>query len=232
MKKVLLTLAMTLLASGAPGAELKVLSGNGSRPAVIELTAQFESSNKELAVIEGLLGAFILAMVPMRRWFLSRNFKIGLIGMLAAGAGIGFLTGLVASTGPINTPLFLAYGLTRGPFIATEATGSLAVYFTKSAVFQRFGALPWPMIVDGMIVGTSMMAGAWAGKRIVETRAGEALQSVDDLARRASLDRRDLKCLAAAGALEPLAGHRRRSRLSVNGSARPTTRVTASAWST
>jgi error-prone DNA polymerase len=48
-----------------------------------------------------------------------------------------------------------------------------------------------------------------AAKRIVETRAHEALQSVDDLAHRASLDRHDLKCLAAAGALETLSGHRR-----------------------
>jgi error-prone DNA polymerase len=47
-----------------------------------------------------------------------------------------------------------------------------------------------------------------AAKRIVEARARQPLQSVDDLAHRASLGRRDLKCLAAAGALETLSGHR------------------------
>jgi error-prone DNA polymerase len=56
-----------------------------------------------------------------------------------------------------------------------------------------------------------------AAKRIVEARAREAPQSVDDLAHRASLDRRDLKCLAAAGALEALAGHRRQAHWSVAG---------------
>ena len=43
-----------------------------------------------------------------------------------------------------------------------------------------------------------------AAKRLVEARAGQPLRSVDDLAHRAALDRRDLKCLADAGALEPL----------------------------
>ena len=42
-------------------------------------------------------------------------------------------------------------------------------------------------------------------------------ESVDDLAHRAALDRRDLRCLAAAGALAPLAGHRRQAHWSVAG---------------
>jgi error-prone DNA polymerase len=56
-----------------------------------------------------------------------------------------------------------------------------------------------------------------AAKRIVEARAREAPQSVDDLAHRALLDRHDLKCLAAAGALAPLAGHRRQAHWSAAG---------------
>jgi error-prone DNA polymerase len=55
-----------------------------------------------------------------------------------------------------------------------------------------------------------------AAKRIVEAR-GQPFQSVDDLAHRAALDRRDLRCLAASGALEALAGHRRRAHWSVAG---------------
>jgi error-prone DNA polymerase len=46
-------------------------------------------------------------------------------------------------------------------------------------------------------------------KRIVEARKRQPIQSTEDLAHRAALDRRDLKCLAAAGALEVLSGHRR-----------------------
>jgi error-prone DNA polymerase len=47
---------------------------------------------------------------------------------------------------------------------------------------------------------------AAAGERIVASRP---YVSVADLARRAGLNRRNLNCLAAAGALQTLAGHRR-----------------------
>ena len=56
-----------------------------------------------------------------------------------------------------------------------------------------------------------------AAKRVAEARRERAFDSVDDLAHRAALDRRDLKCLAAAGALAPLAGHRREAHWSVSG---------------
>jgi error-prone DNA polymerase len=50
---------------------------------------------------------------------------------------------------------------------------------------------------------------AEGAKRIVEARKRQPFQSTEELAHRAALDRRDLKCLAAAGALEALSGHRR-----------------------
>jgi len=48
-----------------------------------------------------------------------------------------------------------------------------------------------------------------AAGRIVEARAHGGFATVEELMRRAQLDRRELKCLAAGGALEPIAGHRR-----------------------
>ncbi len=47
-----------------------------------------------------------------------------------------------------------------------------------------------------------------AAQRIVDARTATAFAGVEDLARRARLDRRDLRNLAAAGALAALAGHR------------------------
>ncbi len=46
-------------------------------------------------------------------------------------------------------------------------------------------------------------------KRVVAARREHPFESVDDLAHRAALTRRDLRIIAAAGALAPLAGHRR-----------------------
>jgi error-prone DNA polymerase len=53
--------------------------------------------------------------------------------------------------------------------------------------------------------------------RLTAARAQKPFASVDDLAARSGLDARDLKCLAAAGALARLAGHRRQAYWDVAG---------------
>jgi uncharacterized membrane protein YfcA len=118
-------------------------------------------------LIDGALGAFFIAMIPLRRWLTARQLTARLWHLAAFGAVIGYLTGVVASTGPISVPLFLAYGLVRGGFLATEAAGSLAVYLAKAATFRQLGALPFEVIARGLVVGASVMAGSFVAKRFV-----------------------------------------------------------------
>ena len=117
--------------------------------------------------MEGALGAFFILMIPVRRYLLSHNLKLATWHLAVVGAGIGYLTGMVVSTGPINTPFFLAYGLVKGAFLATEAAGSLAVYGSKALVFRTFGALPLEAVARGLVIGTSLMAGSLLAKRFV-----------------------------------------------------------------
>jgi uncharacterized membrane protein YfcA len=119
------------------------------------------------ALIEGALGVFFLLMIPARRWLGARGMRLRAVHLLPIGAVVGFLTGIVVTTGPITAPIFLAAGLVKGAFIATEAAGSLAVYLSKAAVFRQLGALPAPVIVQGLFAGASLMAGAWLAKRFV-----------------------------------------------------------------
>jgi uncharacterized membrane protein YfcA len=118
-------------------------------------------------LIEGILGVLFLLMIPARRWLVARGMRIRAWHLTLVGAGIGFLTGLVASTGPINTPFFLAYGLVKGAFLATEALGSIAIGLTKAIVFQRFDALPLDTVMRGLIVGASLMIGSRLAKGFV-----------------------------------------------------------------
>ncbi len=60
-----------------------------------------------------------------------------------------------------------------------------------------------------------------AAERLVQARRISAFAGVEDLARRAALDARDLQCLAHADALQSLAGHRRRQLWSAAGQGRP-----------
>jgi hypothetical protein len=118
-------------------------------------------------IVEGILGAIFLVMIPARRWLMAQGLRIRAGHLTLVGAGIGYLTGLVASTGPINTPFFLAYGLVKGGFLATEALGSMAIGLTKTLVFRGFDALPLETVLRGLIVGASLMAGSRLAKGFV-----------------------------------------------------------------
>ena len=117
--------------------------------------------------IEITMGLFFLAVIPARRWLARHNLRINLWQLAIAGAVVGYITGIVVSTGPINAPFFLAFGLVKGAYLATEALGSLAVYISKTIVFRSFGALPVEIISKGLIIGSSLMVGSFLGKRLV-----------------------------------------------------------------
>lgn len=113
------------------------------------------------------IGLFLIAMVPLRHWLARHKLKVSLWQLALGGAIIGYLTGIVVSTGPLSVPLFLFYGLTRGAFLATEAASSLGLYLAKSVTFQRFGALTPAVLLKGLIAGSSLMVGAFVAKRFV-----------------------------------------------------------------
>jgi len=123
--------------------------------------------NLPVAVIDAGLGLFFLAMIPGRRWLAARRFRLGLWQLALAGAAIGYLTGLVLSTGPLSIPAFVAFGLTKGALLSTEAATSLLIYLTKVATFRSLGAMPFEILVKGVVVGSSLMAGAFIGKALV-----------------------------------------------------------------
>ena len=131
--------------------------------------------------VDVALGCFFLLMIPGRRWLGARQYKVPLWMLVPAGLAIGFLTGIVVSTGPITVPLFTAYGLLKGAFIATEAAASLAVYISKATTFRTFGALPTDMIVRGLITGSSVMAGTYLAKRLVERLSIATFQRLLDV---------------------------------------------------
>jgi len=126
------------------------------------------------------LGIFFVAMVPMRRWLSRRSIRFSLGQLSMIGAVVGFLTGIVVSTGPITVPVFMGYGLVKGAFLATEAAGSLAVYGAKVTVFNHFGALPERVIADGLLVGASLMLGTFAARRIVAQISASTFRLVVD----------------------------------------------------
>lgn len=116
-------------------------------------------------IVDIAIGLFLILMIPVRRWFASRRIKLSLLHLAMAGTTIGFLTGIVVTTGPITVPIFIAYGLVKGAFLATEAMSSLGVYAGKALAFQQLGALPLSIALKGLFTGSSIMAGTFVAKR-------------------------------------------------------------------
>lgn len=131
-------------------------------------------------LIEGLLGAFFIAMIPLRHWLLKKKLQLNLTHMAIAGLIIGYITGIVVSTGPLSVPLFLAHGLLKGAFIATEAASSLALYGVKLVVFHEFGVLPVTIMIKGLITGSTLMVGSWLSKRFVLKLSADRFQLMMD----------------------------------------------------
>jgi uncharacterized membrane protein YfcA len=113
------------------------------------------------------LGVFLIVAAPVRRALTARGFRLNRAGLALTGLPIGFLTGMVASTGPINSPMFLAYGLTKGAYIGTEAAASLAMIVPKAGMFQLLGALGPEVALRGLIVGAMLMLGTRLSKGLV-----------------------------------------------------------------
>ena len=130
--------------------------------------------------IDLALGLFFIAMIPIRRWMLRQEWKLSRGHLAAVGAVIGFLTGLVVSTGPLSTPFFLMHGLVKGAFLATEAMSSIGIYLAKAATFRTLGALPLEIVVQGFIVGTTLLAGAFIAKRYVKQLAPDRFRYLMD----------------------------------------------------
>lgn len=131
-------------------------------------------------VAELALGIFFLSLIPVRRWLAKHELKLSLMHLALLGGPLGLLTGLVVSTGPLTVPLFTFYGLERGAFLGTEAAGSIGVYLAKVATFQAFGAFPLEVLVQGLMVGLTLMAGSFAGRYIVLALSPGAYRSLID----------------------------------------------------
>lgn len=94
---------------------------------------------------------------------------------------IGFLTGAVLSTGPLSVRAFTAYGLVKRVFLATEAASSLFLYVTKVLTFHELGAMLLSVFLQGLLVGSSLMAGTFVGKMVALRMSERTFQHLLDL---------------------------------------------------
>ncbi|MGV9798020.1 sulfite exporter TauE/SafE family protein [Mycobacterium sp. NPDC003449] len=119
-------------------------------------------------IVDGALGVFFLATIPIRHIAAARAWRVRLWQLGIAGAVVGFLTGLVLSTGPLSVPIFTGYGLSGGAFLGSEAASALLLYIAKLATFGQLGALTTGIVIRGLAIGTALMIGPFLVRRMVQ----------------------------------------------------------------
>ena len=115
-----------------------------------------------------VIGGFLLTSVVLRRVLLSGRFPIRLGYFPFVGAGFGVLSGMVVTTGPVAAPFFLAYGLRRSAFIATEALCAMVMHLTRGLAFARYAVLTWDAVAIGAVLGATMFAGSWFARQVLD----------------------------------------------------------------
>jgi uncharacterized membrane protein YfcA len=132
-------------------------------------------------IVDGLLGVFFVVMIPVRRVMTARAWRVRLWHLGVAGAVVGFLTGLVLSTGPLSVPVFTGFGLSGGAFLGSEAASALLLYTAKLATFGQSGALTTTLVVRGVAVGAALMIGPFLTRAMVRRLRPQAYTVLIDL---------------------------------------------------
>lgn len=134
-------------------------------PAAIFGALSFVSLPKEIVV--RVIGGAILCFVLLRVLGLAK-FEPSNRLLVAGGALVGFLSGLVGSAGPLGAAIFLTLNLPPLAYVGSEAATAVMMHPVKMAVYETkldHGPGFWPL---ALALGAAMVIGTWASKRIIE----------------------------------------------------------------
>jgi len=122
-------------------------------------------SSKWVAI---LLGTFLLASVPVRRFLHHAQFRFSAGMELGAGAFFGFINGGMAGTGVILISILMSAGVAGGALVATDAVISVVMGLAKVALFGSLAALKLELALLGLLVGLCTVPGAFVARTLLE----------------------------------------------------------------
>ena len=122
-----------------------------------------------MSVLTRLLGVLLIGMVVWRQLPISvlGGRQLPLRSFAIVGAASSFISALVGTIGPLMVPFFLAYGLTRGAYIGTEAASTVVIQVVKAATYTGAAAMTVTALVTGIVLSPLMILGSVVGKRVL-----------------------------------------------------------------
>ena len=148
----------------------------GAIPATALGTTLFVAASSD--ALSRVIGGFLLASVPLRRLLAAGHWRVRLVHFPLLGVVFGLLSSMVVAIGAALTPFYLAYGLRRGAYIATEAICAFAMHVTRGAVLSRHHLLTWEVLAIGLALGVVMFAGSWIGRRLLDRMSDRVFLAV------------------------------------------------------
>ena len=178
--------------SSVPILSVAVLLGNASRVYFnrreldLKLVAWFSAGSIPMAVLGSFvyvslptlwikkgIGVFLLLCVLFHR--VHKNFQLKKQWIFfPLGLVTGFLSALMGGVGPVSSPFFLAYGLTKEAFVGTEALCAVGMHLVKSVTYNRLHILNGKELWAGLGFGVIMSLGSYVAKKVLEKLSREA----------------------------------------------------------
>ena len=185
-------IAMYGVRASVPILTVAVLMGNASRVYFnrreldLKLVAWFSAGSLPFALIGSFvyvslptfwikksIGIFLIVTVILKQ--IRKDFRLRKPWIfLPLGMVTGFLSALMGGVGPVSSPFFLAYGLTKEAFVGTEALCAVGMHLVKSIAYNRLNVLNQRELLAGLSFGLVMSLGSYVAKKILERISHEA----------------------------------------------------------
>lgn len=115
-----------------------------------------------------LIGATLIASVPLRRTLRRRGLTLELRGLAVGALLYGLLAGGTTGSGVVLISMLMASGLIGAAVIATDAAISIVVGIVKVSVLGMAGAIDARIIAFAVLIGLMTVPGAFVAKVLVD----------------------------------------------------------------
>ena len=114
-----------------------------------------------------VIGAMLVASVPLRRLMRRRGLALSSRGLAVACFGWGPLAGGTVGAGIILLSLLMAAGLEGAAVVATDAVISIGIGLAKLATFGLAGAVNAQVVAIALLIGAVAFPGAFLAKVLI-----------------------------------------------------------------
>ena len=132
-------------------------------------------ANLPADLLQKAFAVFLLLIVAFRHTRLAQGgMRMSPRAFTGVGAGQGFLSALFGGAGPFGASFFLAYGLRRGAFVGTMASGMTIINVVKIGIYGTFDLLGSQALILALSLGLVMVVGAYVGGAITNRVSDKA----------------------------------------------------------